>query len=83
MGNARNPRGTKQLDVILSEFEQVHGFDSARCISKGHDGPFAFDYLEIVVEPVVCLSGDVPVLRSSLTLSSLHRRRPRSLLHHS
>jgi hypothetical protein len=81
VGNARNPRGTKQLDVVLGEFEQVHGFNSARCISKGYDGPFAFDHLEIVVEPAVC-QGHLCVAKA-LTLFSLHRRISRSLLRHS
>lgn len=54
VGNARNPRGTKQLDVLFDEFEQVHGFNRARRIAEGHDGPFTLDHLEVVVKPAVC-----------------------------
>jgi hypothetical protein len=34
VGNARDPRGTKELDVLLGKFEQVHGFNRARRIAK-------------------------------------------------
>ena len=81
MGDARNPRGTKQLDVLLGEFEQVHGFNSSRRISKGYNGPFAFDHLKIVVEPADCQRH--PCVAKRLTLLSLHRRKSRSLLRHS
>ena len=49
--NVRNPRRTKELDVLLCQFEQVHRVNRTRRIAKGHNGSFTFNHLEVVVEP--------------------------------
>jgi hypothetical protein len=51
--NVSNPRGTKELDILLSEFEHIHRCNRTRRITKGHNGSFTFNHLEVVVEPVV------------------------------